>query len=153
MGGTCIGKLFGLVATMSLAAAGTHAQSADELYAKAKNEKNLVLYTGGPAAPYERTAKDFSQAYPGIDVAVTGGFSNVLDRKIDEQLAAKKLEVDMAVFQTVQDFVAWKKSGTLLSFKPDGYDKIDPRFRDKDGAFTPTSVVLLTYAQHQAGGA
>ena len=58
----------------------------------------------------------------------------------------KKLEVDMAIFQTVQDFVAWKKAGVLLPFKPDGYDKIDPRFRDPDGAFTTTSIVLLTYA-------
>jgi len=91
-------------------------------------------------------AKDFGERYPGIAVSVTGGFSNVLDRKIDEQMAAKKLEVDMAFFQTVQDFVAWKKAGVLLPFKPDGYDKIDPRFRDNDGAYTPTSVVLLTYA-------
>ncbi len=35
--------------------------------------------------------------YPGIAVSVTGGFSNVLDSKIDDQLAAKKLEVDMAI--------------------------------------------------------
>jgi ABC-type Fe3+ transport system substrate-binding protein len=122
------------------------AQSADELYEKAKAEKSLVLYSGGPAEPYERKAREFEQRYPGITVAVTGGFSNVLDRKIDAQLAAHKLEVDMALFQTVQDFVAWKKAGVLTPFKPDGYDQIDPRFRDADGAFTPTSVVLLTYA-------
>jgi ABC-type Fe3+ transport system substrate-binding protein len=91
-------------------------------------------------------AQDFEKRYPGIAVSVTGGFSNVLDRKVDDQLAAKKLDVDMAFFQTVQDFVAWKKAGVLLPFKPDGYDKIDPRFRDKDGAFTTTSVVLLSYA-------
>jgi ABC-type Fe3+ transport system substrate-binding protein len=52
----------------------------------------------------------------------------------------------MAFFQTAQDFVAWKKVGVLLPFKPDGYDAIDPRFRDADGAFTTTSVILLTYA-------
>ncbi len=46
----------------------------------------------------------------------------------------------------MQDFVAWKKAGVLTPFKPDGYDKIDRRFRDKDGAFTTTSVVLLSYA-------
>ncbi len=96
--------------------------------------------------PYERMAKDFGERYPGITVSVTGGFSNVLDRKIDDQLAAQKLEVDMAFLQTAQDFVAWKKAGVLLPFRPDGYDKIDPRFRDEDGAFTTTSVVLLTYA-------
>jgi ABC-type Fe3+ transport system substrate-binding protein len=136
---------FGIVAAASLAGP-AHAQTADQFYAKAKDEKALVLYSGGPAQPYERIAKDFEQLYPGIAVSVTGGFSNVLDRKIDDQLAAKPLTVDMAIFQTVQDFVAWKTAGVLLAFKPDGYDKIDPRFRDEDGAFTTTSVVLLTYA-------
>ncbi|HEX3506169.1 MAG TPA: extracellular solute-binding protein [Xanthobacteraceae bacterium] len=136
--------LAGMAAALCGAAA--RAQNADQLYEKAKEERTLVLYSGGPAEPYERMAKEFGARYPGIAVFVTGGFSNVLDRKIDEQLAAHKLEVDMAFFQTVQDFVAWKKQGVLAPFKPDGYDKIDPRFRDADGAFTPTSVVLLTYA-------
>jgi ABC-type Fe3+ transport system substrate-binding protein len=136
----------GMLAATSLAGAVARAQSADQLYAKAKDEKALVFYSGGPAQPYERMAKDFEQRYPGIAVSVTGGFSNVLDRSIDDQLAAKKQVVDMAIFQTVQDFVAWKKAGVLLPFKPDDYDKIDPRFRDEDGAFTTTSVVLLTYA-------
>ena len=138
--------LGGLVAILLLMNSTARGEDADQLYAKAKDEKGLVLYGGGPAAPYERMAKDFEQRYPGITVSVTGGFSNVLDRKIDEQIAAKKLAVDMAFFQTAQDFVAWKKSGVLLPFKADGYDMIDPRFRDKDGAFTTTSVVLLTYA-------
>jgi ABC-type Fe3+ transport system substrate-binding protein len=141
----CIAELAVIVAAISLAGA-ARAQSADQLYAKAKDESSLVLYSGGPAQPYERMAKDFEQRYPGIAVSVTGGFSNVLDRKIDDQLAAKKLAVDMAIFQTVQDFVAWKKAGVLLPFKPDGYGAIDPRFRDEDGAFTTASVVLLTYA-------
>lgn len=145
MSGKCIAALAGIVA--AIGCAGTaRAESADQLYAKAKDEKALVFYSGGPAAPYERMAKDFEQRYPGIKISVTGGFSNVLDRKIDDQLAAHKLEVDMAIFQTVQDFVAWKKTGVLAPFKPDGYEKIDPRFRDADGAFTTTSVVLLTYA-------
>jgi ABC-type Fe3+ transport system substrate-binding protein len=136
----------GMVVAASVAGTVAHAQSADQLYAKAKDEKTLVFYSGGPSEPYQRMAKDFEQRYPGIAVSVTGGFSNVLDRKIDDQMAAKQLAVDMAFFQTAQDFVAWKKAGVLLPFKPDGYENIDPRFRDKDGAFTTTSVVLLTYA-------
>ncbi len=139
-------RLVAVAATFCCAGAAARAQSAEELYEKAKAERSLVLYAGGPAAPYEQKAKEFAERYPGITVAVTGGFSNVLDRKIDAQLAAHKLDVDMAFFQTVQDFVAWKKAGVLAPFKPDGYDKIDPRFRDEDGAFTPSSVVLLTYA-------
>ena len=122
------------------------AETMDQLYAKAKEEKSVIFYSGGPADPYEKMAKDFEQSYPGISVSVTGGFSNVLDAKINAQLKTGKLEVDMAFFQTTQDFVGWKKRGVLLPFKPDGYDKIDPRFRDKEGAFTTTSVVLLSYA-------
>ena len=127
-------------------AAGARAETLDQLYEKAKLEQSLVFYAGGPVEPWERWAKEFEQRFPGLTVAVTGGFSNVLDAKISAQLKAQKLEADMAFFQTVQDFVAWKKQGALLRFKPEGYDKIDPRFRDPDGAFTTASVVLLSYA-------
>jgi ABC-type Fe3+ transport system substrate-binding protein len=122
------------------------AETIDQLYAKAKTEGALTFYSGGPVEPYERWAKEFMQRFPGVTVSVTGGFSNVLDDKINAQLKAGKLEVDMALLQTVQDYVGWKKQGALLKFRPEGADKIDPRFRDKDDMFWPTSVVLLTYA-------
>jgi ABC-type Fe3+ transport system substrate-binding protein len=128
------------------AIAGAHAESVDQLYAKAKTEGALLFYSGGPVEPYERWAKEFMQRFPGITVSVEGGFSNVLDSKINVQIAAKKMQVDMAMLQTVQDYVGWKKEGALIRFRPDGADKIDPRFRDKDEMFWPTSVVLLSYA-------
>ena len=143
------GALLRVVAALALVVAGTalaRAETIAQLYEKAKAEKSLVFYSGGPVEPWERWAKEFQEKFPGLTVSVTGGFSNVLDEKINQQLKAKKLEVDMAFFQTVQDFVAWKKQGVLLRFKPEGYDQIDPRFRDKDGAFTTASVVLLSYA-------
>ena len=83
------------------AAAGSRAQTLDQLYDKAKLEKTLVFYSGGPAAPHENRAKEFMQKYPGITVSVTGGFSNVLNERIEKQMAERKLEVDMAFFQTV----------------------------------------------------
>lgn len=135
-----------MAALALLGAVTARAATLDRLYAKAQAEKTVVIYSGGPVAPYQRWAKEFMDRFPGLTVSVTGGFSNVLDTKIDQQLAAKKLEVDMAILQTAQDFVAWKKRGVLLRFKPEGYDKIDPRFRDRDGAFMATSVVLLSYA-------
>jgi len=142
-------RILGLFAALA-AIAGTggaaRAETLDQLYQKAKTEKALLFYSGGPVEPYERWAKEFMQRYPGIEVKVEGGFSNVLDTKINQQLKAKKLEVDLALLQTAQDFVGWKKQGALLRFTPEGADKIDPRFRDPDGAFWPTSVVLLTYA-------
>jgi ABC-type Fe3+ transport system substrate-binding protein len=121
------------------------AETMDELYAKAKSEGAVVFYSGGPVAPYEGFAKDFEQRFPGLKVSITGGFSNVLNERIDTQLRNKKLEVDMAFFQTAQDFVAWKRQGVLLNFKPEGYEQIAPDFRDPDGAFTVTKVNAITY--------
>jgi ABC-type Fe3+ transport system substrate-binding protein len=146
---------FALPAEMALPAAVTLAlfarapalaETIDELYAAAKAEKTVVIYSGGPVAPYESFAKDFEQRFPGITVSITGGFSNVLNNRIDAQLRNHKLDVDMAFFQTVQDFVAWKRQGVLLNFKPDGYEQISPVFRDSDGAFTTVKVNQIVYA-------
>ena len=81
---------------------------------------------------------------------VTGGFSNVLNEQIEKQMADKKLAVDMAFFQTVQDFVKWKQEGKLLAFKPDGFEQIYPNFRDPDGAYMSFSANALTYAYNKA---
>src|SRR5262245_65297433 len=87
-------------AALVICAPATHAQSIDELYEKAKQEKSLVFYAGGPTAPYEARIKQFQEKYPGIEVSVEGGFSNVLNQRIEQQLAAGKLDVDFAIFQT-----------------------------------------------------
>jgi ABC-type Fe3+ transport system substrate-binding protein len=123
-----------------------HAQTPDAIYEKAKTEGALVLYTGGPTAPWEDAAKGFSERYPGVTVSITGGFSNVLDKKIDAQLAAGKLEVDAALFQTLQDFVRWKQQGALLEYKPQGFDKVDPTFKDPAGAFVALHINAHAYA-------
>jgi ABC-type Fe3+ transport system substrate-binding protein len=121
------------------------AQSADDIYAKAKSEGALVFYVGGPTAPWEAMAKTFNARYPGINVAISGGFSNVLDQKIDSQIAAGKLEVDAAILQTIADYVRWKSQGRLLDFKPAGFDKIDASFKDPDGAYWATMVNAVPY--------
>ena len=59
-------------------------ETLDELYQKAKAEKEVVFYSGGPAAPHENRAKLFMQQFPGIEVKVTGGFSNVLNEQIEK---------------------------------------------------------------------
>src|ERR1700761_3779530 len=125
------------------------AQAMTELYDKAKAEKELVLYTGGPAAPHEARAKLFMQQFPGIAVSVTGGFSNVLNAEIEKQMAAGALAVDMAIFQTVQDFVAWKQQDKLLAFRPEGFEHVYPNMRDPDGAYEAMSVSVQTYAYNK----
>ena len=129
------------------------AETRDEIYAKAKTEGALMFYVGGPTAPWEAQAKIFEQRYPGIKVSITGGFSNVLDKKVDQQIKAGKLEVDFAMFQTLQDFARWKAEGQLLVYKPEGFDAIHPTFKDPDGAFYGTMVLAMPYmvnTQHVA---
>jgi ABC-type glycerol-3-phosphate transport system substrate-binding protein len=138
---TCFGSL-----ALVLCSTPARPQSLDALYDKAKSEGALVLYVGGPTAPWEAAVKDFNARYPGVNVSVTGGFSNVLDKKIDAQLAAGKLDVDAAMFQTLQDFVRWKEEGALLEFKPQGFDKIDASFKDPDGAYTAIQINAHAYA-------
>jgi ABC-type Fe3+ transport system substrate-binding protein len=134
------------VAAHFICALPARAQSLDPLYEKAKTESALVLYAGGPTAPWDAAVKNFSARYPGVAVSVTGGFSNVLDKKIDAQLADGKLAADLAVFQTLQDFVHWKQQGVLLEFKPQGFDKIDPSFKDASGAFVAVQINAHAYA-------
>ncbi len=137
---------FAFVAFASLAMAQpARTQSLDNFYAKAKDEGAFAFYVGGPTAPWEARAKVFEERYPGIKVTIGGGFSNVLDQKIDAQLAAGKLEVDAAILQTAADYVRWKKEGRLLAFKPGGFDKMDAAFKDEDGTFWATMVNVVPY--------
>src|SRR5712692_2321816 len=135
-----------VAAFATTAAAPSRAETTDELYAKAKPEGSLTLYAAGPTEPHERSAKAFEQRFPGLKVSITGGFSNVLNAKINQQLKDKKVEADLVIFQTIQDFVAWKKQGVLLNFKPDGFDQIYPNYRDPDGAYVAVAANTLTYA-------
>ncbi len=134
-----------LAAILAAVALPAHAQSLDNLYAKAKTEGAFSFYVGGPTAPWEARAKAFEQRYPGIKVSIGGGFSNVLDHKIDQQIAAGKLEVDAAILQTIYDFVRWKADGRLLTFKPPGFDKMDAAFKDADSTFWATMVNVVPY--------
>jgi ABC-type Fe3+ transport system substrate-binding protein len=122
-----------------------NAQTPDELYAKAKDEGALAFYAGGPTAPWEARAKAFGERYPGIKITVAGGFSNVLDKKIDQQMAGGNLEVDFAILQTIADFTRWQADGRLLIFKPAGFDAVDASFKAAEGAFWATMVNVVPY--------
>jgi ABC-type Fe3+ transport system substrate-binding protein len=124
----------------------THAEGGDEVYERAKVEKTLLLYGAGPPGSHDRWIKEFQERYPGVTVSFTGGLSNDLNQRIEQQRAGGKMEADLAILQTIGDFVKWKRAGALLAFKPDAFDKIEPAYRDEDGAFTTVSVNAITYA-------
>ena len=135
----------GAVLSLSSAWIPAWGQTIDELYEQAKAEKTLVLWGAGPAAGYESAVKTFEQRFPGIKVSLAGGFSNVLNAKVEEQIKARKVETDLLIFQTVQDFVNWNKRGLLMHFKPEGFDQIGAGFKDKDGAWIAVNANPLFY--------
>jgi ABC-type Fe3+ transport system substrate-binding protein len=121
------------------------AETVDQLWARAKEEKVLVLWGAGPNAGYDRVAHAFEERFPGIAVKLTDGLSSVLNAKIEEQLSTKKVEIDLAILQTIQDFMAWNRRGLLLAFKPDGFDAINSQSKDKDGAWVAVSKDPIFY--------
>lgn len=121
------------------------------LYPAARAEGQLELYGGGPAANYEALAREFERQFPGIRVSITGGFSNVLNQRIETQLGTGHLEADLAIFQTVQDFIGWKRRGLLAQFRPPGFDAIHPAFRDPDGTWLALQASPLLYAFNTQG--
>jgi ABC-type Fe3+ transport system substrate-binding protein len=142
----------GIIATLAsaggLSLAGPGAASAetmDQLYQAAKAEKTVVLWGAGPTAGYEAAARAFERKFPGVTVALTGGFSNVLNAKVEEQLSAGKVETDILIFQTVQDFVGWNRRGLLMHFKPEGFEAIRAGAKDPDGAWIAVNTNPLFY--------
>src|ERR1700751_3848015 len=123
-----------------LAASPLYAETLDDLYAKAKQDGALSIYGGGPSRLYEGWIKEFEAKFPGVKVTLKGGYAGGLAPEIDRQIAAKRLEVDFVTFQAVQEFIRWKREGVLLPFRFEGYDALDPRFRDADGAYTSIAV-------------
>ena len=57
-------------AALVLLGAPAHAETLDALYAKAKDEKSLVIYAGGPISNYEPLAREFEQKFPGLTVSI-----------------------------------------------------------------------------------
>jgi ABC-type Fe3+ transport system substrate-binding protein len=129
-----------------LAASPLYAETLDDLYAKAKQEGALSIYGGGPSRLYEGWIKEFETRFPGIKVTLKGGYAGGLAPEIDRQIADRRLEVDFVTFQAVQEFIRWKQEGVLLPFRFDGFEALDPHFRDPDGAFTPINVFAIAPA-------
>jgi ABC-type Fe3+ transport system substrate-binding protein len=122
-----------------------HAQF-EELYRLARAEGQLNVYGGGPTAPFQASGNQFTAAFPGIAVNVTGGFSNELSPEIDRQIAAGTMDCDITVLQTLQDFERWKRGNALMPFQPAGFDQIPATFKDADGTSVGIRVNAVGFA-------
>ncbi|GFJ87778.1 ABC transporter substrate-binding protein [Phytohabitans rumicis] len=80
-------------------------------------------------------------------------YSKYHDVRVDNQLATGTLVPDVVQLQTLQDFTRWKSLGVLRPYKPAGFAKLYPAFRDPDGAWIATSVVAFSYMYDDSLGA
>ena len=117
---------------------GEETKSLKQLYREAKAEGGtLTVYAGGDTASQQDGNKAaFEKAFPGITLNIVVDYSKFHDARIDSQLATGTLVPDVVQLQTLQDFPRWKKEGVLLPYKPAGFLRVHPRFKDPDGAWT-----------------
>jgi ABC-type Fe3+ transport system substrate-binding protein len=118
----------------------------ESLYAAARREGALTYYGAGPVAAHQGAVDGFSRLYPGIKVSIVGGNSNQLAPRIDEQLAARKIEADITMLQTVQDFDRWKRAGAMALYRGPNFGDVLDAFKDADGGSIGVRVSAIVYA-------
>ncbi|KHN50660.1 ABC transporter substrate-binding protein [Pectobacterium fontis] len=132
----------GVFTLTAQAAVSQENRSLEHIYQSALKEGGVVtVYAGGDTPGQQDGIKQaFEKRFPGMKLNVIVDYSKFHDARIDNQLATKSLVPDVVQLQTLQDFPRWKKEGVLLNYKPAGWDKIWPEFRDGDGAWTGVFV-------------
>ena len=119
----------------------------DQLYADAVAEGGrLVVFAGGDSPDQNAgLAKAFAQQFPQMNIVIATDLSKYHDARIDNQLDRDRLEPDVTQLQTLQDFDRWKSEGKLLPYRPAGWDKVYPQFKDPDGAYVGIMVLAFSY--------
>ena len=104
-----------------------------ELYAKAKGESAVTWYiVYWPSDRAEKHAALFSKTYPGINVNVVRTTAQVAFQRLSQDIRANAANCDVFASTDMSHYVALKKMGQLLAYKPEGLVNVDPRFRDVD---------------------
>ncbi|GAQ64210.1 ABC transporter substrate-binding protein [Streptomyces scabiei] len=138
------------------ARSGEETKGLKQLYHEAKAEGGtLTVYAGGDTATQQDGNKAaFEKAFPGITLNMVVDYSKFHDARIDNQLATGSLVPDVVQLQTLQDFSRWKKEGFLLPYKPAGFSRVHPAFKDPDGTWTGIFVDAFStiYNVDNAGG-
>ena len=121
----------------------------DALYERAAAEGEVSAYLQGPPQVYAGFVNAFEAKYPKVKVRITSGRYDLMP-KIDAQIAAGTMDADLAILQTTQDYVRWKRQGALQSFAPPDFDRIPTKLKDPDAQFLPVFLVMIGLAYNPA---
>src|SRR5436305_6071832 len=121
----------------------------DALYERAAAEGEVSAYLQGPPQVYAGFVTAFEAKYPKVKVRITSGRYDLMP-KIDAQIAAGAMDADLAILQTTQDYVRWKRERALQSFAPPDFDLIPARLKDPDAQFLPVFLVMIGHAYNPA---
>lgn len=115
-------------------------RSFDALYAAAKAEGGtLVLSAGGDKPDQSDYILDlFKARFPGIRVIHKVDLSKFHAPRFENALESNGAETvpDVIQFQTLHDYDYYTERGLLLAYKPKGWDKVYPDYKDPHGHWT-----------------
>jgi ABC-type Fe3+ transport system substrate-binding protein len=117
----------------------------DALYERAATEGEVSAYLQGPPQVYAGFVQAFEAKYPKVKVRITSGRYDLMP-KIDAQITAGNLDADLAILQTTQDYVRWKRQGALQSFAPPNFELIPENLKDREAQFLPVFLVMIGFA-------
>ena len=121
----------------------------DALYAQAAVEGEVSAYLQGPPQVYAGFVREFEATYPKVKVRITPGRYDLMP-KIDAQIAAGRMDADLAILQTTQDYVRWRRQGALQKFAPPGFDLIRATLKDPEAHYLPVFLVMIGFAYNPA---
>ncbi|MFL6795827.1 MAG: ABC transporter substrate-binding protein [Xanthobacteraceae bacterium] len=119
----------------------------DALYERAATEGEVSTYLQGPPQVYAGLVREFEAKYPKVRVQITPGRYDLVP-KINEQIAAGSLQADLAILQTTQDYVRWKRQGVLQPFAPPGFDLVFAKLKDPTAHFLPVFLAMIGFAHN-----
>ena len=121
-------------------------RSLDELHKAAVAEGGELVVYGGGDIPNGGAGmeKAFMTRFPGMKLRILIDRSKYQGVRIDNQLALDALQCDVAHILAWHYYDRWKDDGELLAYKPLGWDRVFPDFKDPEGLVTSVAVYAFS---------
>jgi iron(III) transport system substrate-binding protein len=109
-------------------------------------ESEVVYYTQARTEEAEALSALWAANFPDLQLKIVPKKAPELIALVEAEKAAGRTMGD--VITNTQPYIAeiWKKDGRFEPYKVSGFDKLDPKYRDEDGAFYATGAYLLPVA-------